>query len=34
MGRRVLIAVVVVAAFVLFWRELPAIRRYLKMERM
>lgn len=34
MGRRVLIGVVVVAAVVLVWKELPAMRRYLKMERM
>jgi hypothetical protein len=34
MGRRVLIGVVVAAAVVLVWKELPAMRRYLKMERM
>jgi hypothetical protein len=34
MGRRVLIGAVVVALVALFWKELPAMRRYLKMERM
>jgi hypothetical protein len=34
MGRRVVIGVLVVAGFALFWKELPAMRRYLKMERM
>ena len=34
MGRRVLIGALVVAVVALFYRELPAMRRYLKMERM
>lgn len=34
MLRRLLIRGLVVAVIGLFWRELPAMRRYLKMERM
>jgi hypothetical protein len=34
MGRRVVIGALVAAAVALFWKELPAMRRYLKMERM
>jgi hypothetical protein len=34
MGRRVLLGALVVAAVALFLKELPAMRRYLKMERM
>ena len=34
MGRRMLLGALVVAVVALFWKELPAMRRYLKMERM
>jgi hypothetical protein len=34
MGRRWLMAALMVAVVALLWKELPAMRRYLKMERM
>jgi hypothetical protein len=34
MRRRWLMAILMVAVAALFWKELPAMRRYLKMERM
>ena len=34
MGRRVLIGALVLVMVALFWKEFPAMRRYLKMERM